>query len=486
MENYLEIETDRYINDRCMVSEDGVFFYAGEDIISRSDVMRFIEENERLATNWRKYRHYYKSQAEGIIRADAKPNDKPDNRLINNYAKKLIDTYTGFAVGKPIQITLQEDVANTSLSEFNRARSMDTLFTKLWKQSAIYGKTYAYIYGANQEIYVTDAPPTECFVIYDSTVAHNPLYAVRYSKIGLAGRYSITLYSARYQYEFNSGDNNNSLGNRTVNPFGLLPIVEIKENDERLSVIANVITLIDELDKALSEKSNDVDYFADAYMKVLGALLNDEALKKLRDYRIINLKSSDSEDDPVEQLDVDFLSKPNADTTQENLINRIIDNLYQLSMIVNLNDKDFGNSTGVALEMKYKPMLNLSVLKARAFSTSIKSIYEVVFSSDLIDGVSRDAWKDLEIHPQYDLPHDTLTEAQTAQALANLGISRGTWLKQISIVDDPRQEEKAMDAEHKKQIEENLDVLKSNHAVVDGDNDDDSQTGKATDQSATK
>ena len=162
------------------------------------------------------------------------------------------------------------------------------------------------------------------------------------------------------------------------------------------------------------------------------------------------------------------------------------DNLYQLSMIVNLNDKDFGNSTGVALEMKYKPMMNLSVLKARAFSTSIKAIYEVVFASDLIDGVSRDAWKDLEIHPQYDLPHDTLTEAQTAQALANLGISRGTWLKQISIVDDPRQEEKAMDQEHKKQIEENLDVLKSNHGVVDGDNDDDSQTRKATDQSATK
>ena len=157
--NYVEIDSDRYINDRCMVSEDGVFFYTGEDIISRADVMRFVEENERLASNWRKYRHYYKSQAEKIIYADPKVNGKPDNRLVNNYAKKLIDTYTGFAVGKPIQITLQEDVANTSLSEFNRARSMDTLFTKLWKQSAIYGKTYAYVYGANQEIYVTDAPP---------------------------------------------------------------------------------------------------------------------------------------------------------------------------------------------------------------------------------------------------------------------------------------------------------------------------------------
>lgn len=481
-----QIDREKYVNARCMVSEDGVFYYNSDDMISRSDVMRFVEENERLSEDWRKYCHYYKSQAEAIIQAPTKKNGKPDNRLINNYAKKLVDTYTGFAVGKPIQITLQEDAANTSLSNFNRARSMDSLFTKLWKQSAIYGKTYAYIYGANREVYVTDAPPTECFVIYDATVAHNPLYAVRYSRIDLAGKYVVTLYSAQYQYDFGSGDNSSSLGARTVNPFGLLPIIEIKENDERLSVIANVITLIDELDKAMSEKSNDVDYFADAYMKVLGAILDDKQLEQLRDMRIINLKSSDGEDEPVEQLDVDFLSKPDADSTQENLINRIIDNLYQLSMIVNLNDKDFGNSTGVALEMKYKPMMNLSVLKARAFSASIRAIYEVIFASDLLDGISRDAWKDLEIHPQYDLPHDTLTEAQTAQALANLGISRGTWLKQISIVDDPHQEEKAMDDEHKKQIQENIDVLKGTHSVVDGEQDDNSSTRKEKDKSASK
>ncbi|WP_245191600.1 phage portal protein [Lactobacillus johnsonii] len=481
-----QIDREKYVNDRCIVSEDGVFYYNSDEMISRSDVMRFVEENERLSEDWRKYRHYYKSQPEAIIQAHPKENGKPDNRLRNNYAKKLVDTYTGFAVGKPIQITLQEDVANQNLSEFNRSRSMDSLFTRLWKQSAIYGKTYAYVYGANGEIYVTDAPPTECFVIYDATVAHNPLYAVRYSRIGLAGRYEVTLYSAQYQYNFSSGDNSSSLGSRQSNPFGILPIIEVKENDERLSVIANVITLIDELDKALSEKSNDVDYFADAYMKVLGAILTDKQLEQLRDMRIINLKSSDDEDEPVEQLDVDFLSKPNADSTQENLINRIIDNLYQLSMIVNLNDKDFGNSTGIALEMKYKPMMNLSVLKARAFSASIKAIYEVVFASDLLDGIPRDAWKDLDIHPQYDLPHDTLTEAQTAQALANLGISRGTWLKQISIVDDPRQEEKAMDDEHKKQIQENIDVLKGTHSVVDGEHDDDSSTRKEADKSASK
>ena len=149
----------------------------------------------------------------------------------------------------------------------------------------------------------------------------------------------------------------------------MIPIIEAMENDERLSVIKNVLPLIDEIDKAMSEKANDVDYFADAYMKVLGAILSEDDLENLRNYRIINLKSRESDDpnETPESLDVDFLSKPNADETQENLINRIVDNLYQVSMITNLNDKDFGNSTGVALEMKYKPMLNLATLKSRGF-----------------------------------------------------------------------------------------------------------------------
>ena len=108
------------------------------------------------------------------MNAPEKPNNKPDNRLILNYPKKLVDTYTGFAVGKPVQITLQEDMANKSLSEFNQTRNIDTLLAKVWKESAIYGRAYFYVYGAKKEIYVTDSTPMDCFIIYDNTVSIRP------------------------------------------------------------------------------------------------------------------------------------------------------------------------------------------------------------------------------------------------------------------------------------------------------------------------
>ena len=276
-----------------------------------------------------------------------------------------------------------------------------------------------------------------------------------------------------------------NFGARTANPFGMIPIIEAMENDERLSVIKNVLPLVDEIDKAMSEKANDVDYFADAYMKVLSAILSEDDLENLRNYRIIDLKSRESDDpsETPESLDIDFLSKPNADETQENLIDRIVDNLYQVSMITNLNDKDFGNSTGVALEMKYKPMLNLATLKSRGFTESLKDMYQVVFASDLIENISREAWKDLDINFQYDLPHDTLSEAQTAQILANL-VSSEIWLKTLSIVNDPRQEQERMDREKNEQIKANMQVLKQTNAFTDGDANANSRTSQKADRPA--
>ncbi|WP_051523343.1 phage portal protein [Ligilactobacillus hayakitensis] len=435
--------------------------------MTREDIDVFILKHSSIVRDYEKYRNYYKSKHTEILNAKPKPDYKPDNRLVINHAKKIVDTYSGFAVGKPIQISLTEDLANTSLAEFNRSRNMDTVISRVWKESSIFGRAYFYVYGDNGEIRVTNTSPLNTFVIYDDTVAHKPLYAVRYSTVGMGLQKRITLYSDKFIYEIS--EKNAGMGQKKANPFDLIPIVEVVENDERLGLIENVITLIDEVDKAISEKSNDVAYFADAYLKVLGALLTDEQLKNLRDKRVINMKSAETEDDTPESLEVDFLSKPNADGTQENLLNRVIDNIYQMSMIVNLNDKDFGNSTGVALEMKYKPMLSLATLKSRLFSESLKRMYQVVFASNLIKNVGEKAWKDLDISFQYDLPHDVLSEVQTAQALASLGVSTETWLKVISVVNDPKQEEDKMLNEQKQQFKNNLEMIASGNIKPDGE-----------------
>lgn len=77
---------------------------------------------------------------------------------------------------------------------------MDSVIARVWKESCIFGRAYFYVYSHDSEIYVTDALPLDTFVIYDNTVAHKPLYAVRYGHIGSAKKlegYGINLVEDR-------------------------------------------------------------------------------------------------------------------------------------------------------------------------------------------------------------------------------------------------------------------------------------------------
>src|SRR5699024_10559636 len=98
---------------------------------------------------------------------------------------------------------------------------------------------------------------------------------------------------------------------------------------------------------------------------ILGALLDDDSIRNLKDNRIINLAG-----DNAEKVTVEFLEKPDADQTQENFLDRTERLIYQLSQVANIDDTTFGtagNSSGVALEFKLQPMKNLASNKERKF-----------------------------------------------------------------------------------------------------------------------
>lgn len=58
---------------------------------------------------------------------------------------------------------------------------------------------------------------------------------------------------------------------------------------------------------------------------------------------------------------VQFLQKPTADGTQENLLDRLEQLTYRTSMVSDISDETFGSATsGTALAFKLLPMSNLA------------------------------------------------------------------------------------------------------------------------------
>lgn len=197
-------------------------------------------------------------------------------------------------------------------------------------------------------------------------------------------------------------------------------------------------------EKAISEKANDVDYFADAYLLMLGVKVDKDDLHFMHSNRIIHVGELDAEE--LNAVRVQFLQRPSADTTQENLLNRLEDQIYTQSMVANISDEDFGGSSGTALAYKLQPMRDLAAGKARKFSSGMNRRWQLVASSPA-SRMPADAWKAITYRFTENLPKNLLEEVQAAAQMAGI-TSRETQLSVISAVDDPQTELQKIEAEN--------------------------------------
>ena len=72
-----------------------------------------------------------------------------------------------------------------------------------------------------------------------------------------------------------------------------------------------------------------------------------------------------------------FSRRPNGDTTQENLINRLEKLIFQICMVANISDENFGASSGIALKYKLQAMSNLAKTKERKFTSGMNREVQV-------------------------------------------------------------------------------------------------------------
>ena len=290
-----------------------------------------------------------------------------------------------------------------------------------------------------------------------------PRYFVRIYKDNEGIRHGSISNETTVQYFDIDGGLHFRTDEEKVHGFDGVPATEYIENSERQGIFESVLSMIDAYNKALSEKANDVDYFADAYMKILGAKLSEPELKAIRDMRILNFEGEDGS-----KIIADFMSKPSADTTQENLLERIERLIFQISMVANINDENFGASSGIALKYKLQSMNNLAKTEERKFTSGMNQRYKLIFSNP-VSGMKADDWLKVDIKFTRNFPANELEESQIAGNLSGI-TSKETQLKVLSVVDnvndelDRIKEENELDTEG---YEVNRGVLAEQTEAVD-------------------
>lgn len=378
-----------------------------------------------------------------IFKGPDKENWKPDNRLAVNFPRYITDTFTGYGYGVPIKVTHPDEKVNDAIQLFGRQNEITDHEAEMVKKCCIYGHAFEFMYQNEQhETKVSSISPKELFVVYDDKLSQRALFAVRYGVHPQSSDKAGKTYGEVYTKDFIYTFEDKKVSEGIDNPYGFIPCVEWRLNDERMGLFEPITGLVETYNATLGEKANDVDAFAEAYLAILGAELDDDGVRHIRDNRIINLYGTDNAKDIL----IQFLQKPTADGTQENLLNRLETLIYQISMVANISDESFGNATsGVSLAYKLQAMSNLALTFDRKIEKSLRKRYKI-FCTLATNVSDPNAYQDIEIKTSRNIPVNTQNEAEIASTLQGV-VSKETQLSVLSIVPDVKREIEKMDEE---------------------------------------
>lgn len=371
-----------------------------------------------------------------IFRLPEKEGWKPDHRLAVGFPRYITDTFIGYAYGKPIKVQSEDEKFDEAMQLFAKRNALKDHNKEMAKVACKFGHAFEYLYqNENTETRVTRFTPRQMFIVYDDSVAERALFAVRYGYHGEKSKLRGKLYGEILTPSQVLKFEEDKITDTNDNPYGKIPVVEWKLNEERIGLYESVAGLVETYNAALGEKANDVESFAEAYLAIMGAEIDEEGIRRIRDSRIINLYGTNNAKDVL----IQFLQKPTADGTQENLLDRLETLIYQTSMVANISDESFGGATsGTSLAYKLQAMSNL----AESFDSKVeKSIRKrlKLFCTLSTNTPRQDAYEDVEITFTRNVPKNLLEEAQTAAQLSGI-VSHETQLRGLSIVADPKAE----------------------------------------------
>ena len=402
------------------------------------DVLKYLIAKYSPAREQR-LRDYYEGRHDILNRKMADPT-KPNNKLVNNLAAFITDTVTGYFMGQPVVYSADGEDSDAyvealkDICDYNNEQDHNA---ELGKGQSIAGVDYELLYlDEEARIRFTELATENVIYAVSDAIDEKPLLAVRVyetddinqpdAKLYYYEVYTddeIITYSAQ---KLNEGVSLTEI-DRVEHYFGEVPIIAYPNNKEQMGDFEGVIHLIDAYNKAQSDTANDFEYFTDAYLKLTGVRLDDQAIATMKENRVIGL--------PDKECDVDWLVKQINDAALENYKNRLRKDIHSLSKTPNLSDESFsGNLTGVAISYKIWGMDQVVAVKERKFKKALQRRIKLITNVLNAKGNNWD-WRKIEITFSRNMPQNLVELAQMVGGLKGI-VSDETLIALLPFVDD--------------------------------------------------
>jgi SPP1 family phage portal protein len=353
---------------------------AGDLRAPSSELLNYcLQEHQKQLKRLEKLSDYYDGDQK--IKSRKKDNESaPNNKLLVNHAKYVVDMNVGFMVGNPIAYTGadQTDIS-TILDEYDRL-DIVSHDTELEKDLSTFGIGYELIYLKGEaDLSIKCIDPRGIFLVTDDTIDKNPLFAVHYQPVfnlqGGISHYVVKYYGddriLTYKTE-SRGFGSYQLVKALPHYFGRVPVIEYRNNEEKQGDFEQAISLIDAYNLLQSDRLNDKEAFVDAILFIQGFVLADGDGAKLQEEKILQSSASKNE------TAASYLTKALDESSVTLLRDALLDDIHKVTYVPNMNDEKFaGNVSGEAMKYKLFGLLQLMSVKSRYMIKGLRQRLEI-------------------------------------------------------------------------------------------------------------
>lgn len=402
-------------------------------------IYRFEQgQQKRLNNLYEAYIGKYK-----IMQA-VKKDGKPNNKLINNFAHKIVNDTVGYYLGEPIRYKSENTALNEQVEKITEYNDDAFHNTAIGEDLSTFGRAAEIVY-YDKEGWIRYAKinPMFLYIGYSEDVDREIEYAIRWYDV-FDDDDNRTRYVEYYDqkeivyYTQKSGAGNLNETERKPHYFGIVPINVFENNKDGKGDFEDVISLIDAYNVMQSENVNDFQSFADAILFLRGVELDEKDEENLRDKDILQVYEPDG--------DAQWLVKSVNDSYVENMKNRLEKDIYQLSGTVNMSDESFGNNlSGVAIKYKLMSMESRVAKTERYFKKALQRRFEIICNFLNLRGGNFD-YKSIDIIFKRNIPVNITEYATVAQQLTGI-VSKETLLTLFPFVTDIDAEMKRLENE---------------------------------------
>ena len=402
----------------------------------------FYEDYKSDLPIYEKAYNYYKGKTDAM-RNYKMVTERSNNRINTNFIKKFVKEEVSYSVGN--EINYLSNTGNSNYIDdinYTLVTWEDDHDAKLAKKMILLSEAYElyYVERGSGEFRSRVLSPLDGFVIKNER--DEVLYFVHVHTHGRNENKKtyIDIYDNKNIYFYD--EYFNKLAEPIPHIFGKVPVGIAKLSDEGIydTVYMDIKGLQDAFETNLSDISNEISDFRNAYLVFTGCEIEPDQATKMKKDGIMQIPTTDGK--------VEWLIKNINDTFIQNTLKAIEDKMYQITSHINHNEKLQSNTSSLAIRATLISLEEKCRLNQKALTNCIKSRIEFL-SIYLKEMFNKEYdYKDIRIKFTPNIPQDDL---MTAQIISYLGdkLSNETALSLLSFINNPS-------LENKKALEEQL------------------------------